>query len=74
MTIKTWLATLPVAIAVLWPIAGAAQAPKANGETLKIQNYAGTTGNLARAQIQLYKALGGGWSPDRDPEPARSTS
>ena len=38
------------------------------------EQLAGTTGNLARAQIQLYKALGGGWSPDRDPEPARSTS
>jgi len=38
------------------------------------EQLAGTTGNLARAQIQLYKALGGGWSPDRDPEPARSSS
>jgi outer membrane protein TolC len=38
------------------------------------EQLAGTTGNLARAQIQLYKALGGGWSPDRDPEAARSSS
>ena len=34
----------------------AAQAPKANGETLKIQNYAGTTGNL-HAVIAKEKGL-----------------
>lgn len=31
---------------------------------------AGSTGELATAQIQLYKALGGGWSPASDPAPA----
>ncbi len=30
----------------LWPCDAIAQAPKANGETLNIQNYAGTTGNM----------------------------
>lgn len=33
---------------------------------------AGSTGELAAAQIQLYKALGGGWSPES--EPARNAS
>lgn len=31
---------------------------------------AGSSGELATAQIQLYKALGGGWSPASDPAPA----
>jgi NitT/TauT family transport system substrate-binding protein len=36
-----------VAAAIVFlPATGIAQAPKANGETLKIQNYAGTTGNM----------------------------
>jgi ABC-type nitrate/sulfonate/bicarbonate transport system substrate-binding protein len=30
----------------LWPVVGAAQTPRANGETLNIQNYAATTGNM----------------------------
>jgi NitT/TauT family transport system substrate-binding protein len=30
----------------LWPVVGVAQAPRANGETLNIQNYAATTGNM----------------------------
>lgn len=38
------------------------------------EQLAGTTGNLARAQIQLYKALGGGWSPDPDSGAARGAS
>jgi NitT/TauT family transport system substrate-binding protein len=33
-------------LSLSWPMAALAQAPKANGETLRIQNYAGTTGNL----------------------------
>ncbi len=33
-------------VAGLWPIAAGSQTPKANSETLKIQNYAGTTGNM----------------------------
>jgi NitT/TauT family transport system substrate-binding protein len=33
-------------LAVLLPSEGSAQQPKANGETLNIQNYAGTTGNM----------------------------
>lgn len=31
---------------------------------------AASRGELATAQIQLYKALGGGWSPESEPEPA----
>ncbi len=31
---------------------------------------ANSTGELAAAQIQLYKALGGGWSPEPEPTPA----
>src|SRR5204863_2185714 len=33
-------------ITLLLPCGALAQAPKANGETLNIQNYAGTTGNM----------------------------
>jgi NodT family efflux transporter outer membrane factor (OMF) lipoprotein len=45
--------------------------------TLEIE-LAGSTGALATAQIQLYKALGGGWSPESGPgpvpEPVRNAS
>ena len=34
------------ALVAMVPAAVHAQAPKANGETLNIQNYAGTTGNM----------------------------
>ena len=33
-------------LALLLPCGALAQTPKANGETLNIQNYAGTTGNM----------------------------
>lgn len=38
--------TLALIAAVVCSAPALAQAPKANGETLKIQNYAGTTGNM----------------------------
>ena len=31
-----------------------------------------STGELAQAQAQLYKALGGGWAPDTDPQTPRT--
>ena len=31
-----------------------------------------STGELAQAQAQLYKALGGGWAPDIDPQTPRT--
>jgi NodT family efflux transporter outer membrane factor (OMF) lipoprotein len=37
-------------------------------------DLAGSTGDLAAAQIQLYKALGGGWSPESEPENHRNAS
>jgi len=33
-----------------------------------------STGELAQAQAQLYKALGGGWTPDTDPQTPRTGS
>ena len=41
--VKVWLAA---AVAAVLAGGAAAEAPKANGETLNIQNYAGTTGNM----------------------------
>lgn len=32
-----------------------------------------STGDLATAQAQLYKALGGGWAPDAEPQTAQRT-
>ena len=47
MAAKTWTATLMGALAIASLATGAsAQTPSANGETLNIQNYAGTTGNM----------------------------
>lgn len=40
------LVTVPIFLAALLPVAAGAQAPRANGETLTLQNYAGTTGNM----------------------------
>jgi NodT family efflux transporter outer membrane factor (OMF) lipoprotein len=37
------------------------------------EQLAGSIGALASAQIQLYKALGGGWSPDSPPIGAKET-
>jgi len=37
-------------------------------------DLAGSTGELAAAQIQLYKALGGGWSPAPEQENHRNAS
>ena len=39
-------AGLTALLAILLANGAAAQTPKANGETLNIQNYAGTTGNM----------------------------
>ena len=41
---------------LLLPCGALAQAPKANGETLNIQNYAGTTGNM-HAVVAKAKGL-----------------
>ena len=46
MTHNIRTAGLLCAALAAWPLAAGAQTPKANGETLKIQNYAGTTGNM----------------------------
>jgi NitT/TauT family transport system substrate-binding protein len=46
MGISKGIGAFAIGVAVLWPVAGAAQAPRANGETLNIQTYAGTTGNM----------------------------
>jgi NitT/TauT family transport system substrate-binding protein len=47
MATKTWSAALMGALAIASLAATAsAQTPRANGETLNIQNYAGTTGNM----------------------------
>lgn len=46
MRISEGLGAFAICVAALWPVAAAAQAPKASGETLNIQTYAGTTGNM----------------------------
>lgn len=46
MTNDVLKAGLLCAALAAWPLAAGAQTPRANGETLKIQNYAGTTGNM----------------------------
>ena len=43
-------------LAALWPCGWAVAQPKANGETLNIQNYAGTTGNM-HAVVARAKGL-----------------
>ena len=56
MKFQTVWACAAFGLAVSGTHQAAAQAPKANGETLKIQNYAGTTGNL-HAVIAKEKGL-----------------
>ena len=47
MTARTWTAALMGAFAILsFAATASGQTPRANGETLNIQNYAGTTGNM----------------------------
>jgi NodT family efflux transporter outer membrane factor (OMF) lipoprotein len=42
---------------------------------LNLENdLASSSGQLSGAQIQLYKALGGGWSPNSQPEDTRNAS
>jgi len=47
MTARTWSAALMGALAIAsFAATASGQTPRANGETLNIQNYAGTTGNM----------------------------
>jgi len=47
MTARTWTAALMGALAIAsFAATASGQTPRANGETLNIQNYAGTTGNM----------------------------
>ena len=46
MTRKFYIIIAAATAVAAWPGLTNAQTPKANGETLKIQNYAGTTGNM----------------------------
>jgi NitT/TauT family transport system substrate-binding protein len=47
MAAKRWCAALTGALAIAsFTATASAQTPRANGETLNIQNYAGTTGNM----------------------------
>jgi NitT/TauT family transport system substrate-binding protein len=47
MAVKKWCAALMGALAIAsFTATASAQTPRANGETLNIQNYAGTTGNM----------------------------
>ena len=56
MRMSFWTAAMVAVLGAVIPCTALAQAPKANGETLNIQNYAGTTGNL-HAVIAKHKGL-----------------